>query len=160
MSLLPLTGTKILDLADTREGSPCARILAGWGGEQLVLPSGLKPNHAEGRRILLMLAQEADVLVTRGEVDLAMLHEYNPMLIVCRDLATESPWEAACGILIALLQRDRTGLGQLVTLQPGEGPVFTGFAAVRPPAADPDETLMRLGYAPEAIAALRRDGIL
>jgi len=160
MSQLPLTGTKILDLADTREGSPCARILAGWGGERLVLPSSLKPDHAEGRRILLMLVQEADVLVTQGDVDLAMLHEYNPMLIVCRILASESPWEAASGILIALLQRDRTGMGQLVTLEPGEGPVFTGFSAVSPPEADPDDTLIRLGYAPETIAALRRDGIL
>lgn len=160
MSCLPLTGIKVLELAESREGSPSAQILARWGADRLVLPNGLKRDHPEGRRILLMLVQDADVLVTAGELDVAMLHEYNPMLIVCRVLEADSPWEAASGILAALLQRDRSGMGQQVTLERGEGPSFTGFEAIRPPEADPDETLIRLGYAPEAIASLRRDGIL
>lgn len=160
MSNLPLTGIKLLDLAATRGGSACAKLLALWGAEHLYLPSGLRLEHPEGRRIWLMLAQEVDVLVSDAAVDSALLHEYNPRLIVCRASAPDSPWAAASGILAALLQRERFGMGQVISLDGAETPRFTGFEAQPPQAADPDETLIRLGYPPEAIATLRRDGIL
>lgn len=159
MSNLPLTGIKILDLSSRPEGSPCAQVLGLWGAERLSPPRGLRLDHPEGRRILLLLVQEADVLVSRGDVDLAMLQEYNPMLIVCRSSEEEAPWAATSGILAALLQRERSGLGQQVTLEAGEGPRFSGFQAADGRAADPEETLARLGYAPEAIATLRRAGV-
>ncbi|MNW99288.1 formyl-coenzyme A transferase [compost metagenome] len=159
MSNLPLAGLKILDLSAPREGSPCAQVLGLWGAERLMPPPSLRLDHPEGRRILLMLVQEVDVLVTREDVDLALLQEYNPMLIICRSAEADLPWAAISGILAALLHRERFGLGQQVTLDAGEGPRFSGFASSSEQAADPLETLARLGYAPEAIATLRREGV-
>ncbi len=159
MSDLPLVGLKILDLSLREGGSPCAKILGEWGADWLLLPPGLKLDHPEGRRILLLLVQEADILVAQSGLDIALLHEYNPRLVVCQVSEQASPWAASSGILLALLQRARSGLGQEVILEAGEAPRFTSFEATPAPARTPEETLRRLGYAPEAIAGLRRDGL-
>jgi crotonobetainyl-CoA:carnitine CoA-transferase CaiB-like acyl-CoA transferase len=159
MSSLPLFGLKVLDLSLREGGSPCAKILGEWGADWLLLPPGLKLDHPEGRRILLLLVQEADILVAQEGLDVALLHEYNPMLIVAQISELASPWAAASGVLLALRQRERSGLGQEVKLEAGEAPRFTTFDAKPVPARTPEETLLRLGYAPAAIATLRRDGL-
>ncbi|GEM_PF-4903906 len=161
MSFLPLTGVKILDLAPSSEVSPAARTLAAWGAELLPLPPGLRLDHPEGMRILLLLVQESDVLVESSAlVDVAMLHDYNPMLIVCIAPDATSPWATVSGILAALRHRDRSGLGQQLTLDELEGPRFSAFEPAPPPRLVPNDLLFRLGYTPEAIAGLRQDGVI
>lgn len=160
MSNLPLAGLKILDHSPSPESSPAAAILGNWGAELLTLPGSLTLDHPDGRRILLLLAQEVDVLMTSAfTLDVSVLHEYNPRLIVLRS-ALAPAWSAASAVLVALLQRHTSGLGQAITLEGDGDPSFSAFAPslMQPPA--PDETLRRRGYGEEAIAALRREGLL
>lgn len=160
MSKLPLAGLKILDHSPSPEGSPAVAILGLWGAERLILPESLTLDHPEGRRILLLLAQEADVLMTSASaLDVSLLHEYNPRLIVLRSSLAPA-WAATSAILAALLQRHASGLGQAITLEGDAAPVFSAFAPLRMEAPAPDETLQRLGYGEAAIAALRREGLL
>lgn len=159
MSNLPLSGIKLLDLCPGATGHPCAEILRRWGAEHLFFPNVMRLDHPEGQRILLMLVQEADVLIAGEGLDVNLLHEYNPMLIVCDVTGAASPWMATSAVLAALRQRERTGQGRLISLEGEAVPCFGLSETDRPPGHDAEATLSRLGYAPEAIAALRRDGL-
>jgi len=160
----PLLGIKLLDLSPEPAGSPCAMALCRWGADRLALPQGLNLAHSEGMRILLLLVQEADVLIcppgASMELDRSLLHEYNPMLIVCDLAEGADPWAASSAILAALMHRSRMGLGQHVRVDAGGLPQFSAFDTREVPAPDPDRVLGRLGYDAEAIFSLRREGIL
>lgn len=165
MSSLPLTGLKILDLAPTPEGRDCLQALGLWGGECLLLPTGLDRVHPEGSRILLLLVQEVDVLLAsdplEAELSPEVLHEYNPRLIVCHLAAKAPSWAAVSAVMAALRHRDATGLGQTVEVRASGTPRFSAFTpAPDLPHVAPEQFLGRLGYDAPAIAALRRDGIL
>jgi crotonobetainyl-CoA:carnitine CoA-transferase CaiB-like acyl-CoA transferase len=164
MSNLPLSGLKLLDLSPDPDGSLCARSLCRWGAERIALPPGLDTQHAEGKRILLLLVQEVDILISqhgaRDGLDLALLQEYNPMLIVCHLADGAEAWAASSAVLAALLHRGRTGLGQNVDISAEGPPAFSGFVPQALPEPDPDRVLARLGYDAAAIADLRRTGIL
>ncbi len=164
MSNLPLTGIKLLDLSGDPDGALCARALCRWGADHIALPPGLDMQHPVGQRVLLMLVQEADVLIAphgeQGGIDFALLQEYNPMLIVCQLAEGAGVWMAASAVLTALLHRGRTGLGQHVDISADETPTFSAFAPQALPEPDPDRVLGRLGYDAAAIADLRRQGIL
>ena len=164
MAMHPLSGIKLLDLAPEATGSPCALSLSAWGAERLTLPRGLDLAHSEGMRILLLLVQEADVLIcptdTAEALDLALLHEYNPMLIVCELAEGAEAWAATSAVLAALMHRGRTGLGQHVRLAAAGFPSFSAFESLETAVADPESVLGRLGYDAEAIASMRRSGVL
>jgi crotonobetainyl-CoA:carnitine CoA-transferase CaiB-like acyl-CoA transferase len=164
MSNLPLTGIKLLDLSPDPGGSLCARSLCRWGAERIALPAGLDMQHPEGKRILLLLVQEVDILIAHRVAidgfDHALLQEYNPMLIVCRLAEGAEAWAASSAVLAALLHRGRTGMGQHVEISAEGPPAFSGFAPQALPEPDPDRVLGRMGYDAAAIADLRRQGIL
>ena len=164
MSILPLTGLKLLDLSPDHEGSLCARTLCRWGADHIALPTGLDTQHPEGKRILLLLVQEVDILIAHrfavNGLDLPLLQEYNPMLIVCRLAEGAEAWAASSAVLAALLHRARSGMGQHVEISAEGPPAFSGFAPQALPDPDPDRVLGRLGYDAAAIADLRRQGIL
>lgn len=118
MSSTPLSGIKILDLALDPGPAPAVAILAAWGAERLFLPPDLPADQPATRLLLLRLAQEAHALVATGvPVDLALLHEYNPMLVVCTARPQDMPWMTACALLAALRERERSGTGQVVSFQ-------------------------------------------
>lgn len=159
----PLSTLKFLDLSPETSKSP-SETLGAWGAERLPLPVGLDLAHAEGMRILLMLVQEVDILLGEASrvesLDLALLHEYNPMLIACVLAPEANPWAATSAVLAAVMHRGRTGLGQVVRV-PTEGPPeFSGFTPLEPSSVDHERLLERLGYDAQAIATLRHTGVL
>ena len=132
MSFSPLSGIKILDLSRGPDPSPAVAILGRWGAELRLLPQSRSLDLPDARRLLLRYAQETDVLVSAGHaLDVALLHEYNPMLIVCTSPAEAAPWETTSAVLAALRERDRSGLGQHVMLAPGTPPCFRSCDAFR-----------------------------
>lgn len=129
MAIAPLKGIKILDVGAGPGPAPAMAILAAWGAERLSLPPDLSADQPAARLRLLRLAQEADALIaTDVQLDLALLHEYNPMLIVCAARSADMPWMAACALLAALRERDRSGLGQVITFSPDLRPRITPAA--------------------------------
>src|SRR6185312_9907239 len=141
MTDLPLSPYKVIDLTRVRSGPTCVRQLADWGADVIkveavgedTLQGGTRDSSdfqnlhrnkravaldlksKEGVAILKKLVAQADVVVEnyrpdvkhRLGIDYETLRAVNPRLVCAGIFASQ-------GILLALIERERSGQGQWV----------------------------------------------